>query len=152
MNSVSQYESTIWSSLIITVAAAAYFFGKVFGALADGTPLEPGQIARLGLGVVVILVAVEIAFQVAMTAWCRGEPQTDERDRLIAAKATRNAYYVLVTGLVLLIGHLGIQSLFGRGPWLTLDTTTTVTLLVLALVVAEVAQFTSRIFYYRRGP
>ena len=83
--------------------------------------------------------------------WCKGKPQTDERDRLIAARATRNAYYVLVTGLFMLIGHLRIQSLIGRGPWLALDTATTVTLLVFALVVAEVAQFASRIFYYRRG-
>lgn len=151
MNSVSQYESTIWSSLIITVAAAAYFFSKVFGAILAGAPLGPGEIARLGLAVVVILVAVEIAFKVAMTALCKGEPQTDERDKLIAAMATRNAYYVLVIGLFTLIGHLGLQSLFGRSAGLTLDTTTTVTFLVFALVIAEVAQFASRIFYYRRG-
>ena len=152
MNSVSQYESTVWSSLIVTLAAAAYFFGKVFGAFAAGVPMDPAGIARLGLGLVVILVAVEIAFQVAVTAWCKSEPQVDERDRLIAAKATRNAYYVLVTGLFMLIGHLGLQSLFGRGPGLTLDTVTTVVLLVLVLVVAEIGQMASRIFYYRRGP
>lgn len=152
MNSVSQYESTVWTSLIVTLAAAAYFFGKVFGAFAAGAPLEPSQVARLGLSVVVILVAVEIAFQVAVTAWCKGEPQVDERDRLIAAKATRNAYYVLIAGLSMLIGHLGLQSLFGQGPGLTLDTATTVVLLVLVLVVAEIGQMGSRIFYYRRGP
>lgn len=151
MNSVSQYESTVWSSLIITVAAAVYFFGKVFGALGAGAAMGPGEVARLGLAIVVILVAVEIAFQLAVTAWCKGEPQVDERDRLIAAKATRNAYYVLVTGLFMLIGQLGLQSLFGRGPGLTLDTVTIVILLVLVLVVAEVAQMASRIFYYRRG-
>jgi hypothetical protein len=152
MNSVSQYESTVWSSLIVTLAAAAYFFGKVFGALAAGAPLEPSQVARLGLAIVVILVAVEIAFQLMVTAWCKSAPQVDERDRLIAAKATRNAYYVLVTGLFMLIGHLGLQSLFGRGPGLTLDTVTTVVLLVFVLVVAEIGQMASRIFYYRRGP
>ena len=57
MNSVSQYGSTIWSSLIITLAAAAYFFGKVLVALAEGAPLEPGEIARLGVAFVIILVA-----------------------------------------------------------------------------------------------
>lgn len=151
MNSVSQYESTIWSSLIITIAAAAYFFSKVFGAMAEGAPLDPGQIARLGFAVVVILVAVEVAFQVAMTVWCRRQPQTDERDRLIAAMATRNAYYVLITGLFLLIGHLGVQALTGWAPVLVLDTPTTVIFLVFAVVIAEVAQFVSRILYYRRG-
>jgi len=152
MKSVSQYESTVWTSLIVTVAAALYFFGKVFGALGAGMTLDPAGIARLGLGLVVILVAVEIAFQLAVTAWCKGEPQVDERDRLIAAKATRNAYYVLIAGLSMLIGHLGLQSLFGRGPGLTLDTVTIVVLLVLVLVLAEIGQMASRIFYYRRGP
>lgn len=151
MNTVSQYESTIWSSLIITVASAAYFFGKVFGAIAAGAPLEPSQIARLGLAIVVILVAVEVAFKVAMQIWCRRSPQTDERDRLIAAKAMRNAYYVLLTVVFLLIGHLGAQSLLGWVPGLMLDTPTTVIFLVLAIVIAEVVHFTSRIFYYRRG-
>lgn len=151
MRNMSQLESTIWSSLIVTVAAAAFFFGKVFSAIAAGTPLEPGRVALLGLAVIFILTAIEVAFQVTVQIWCKGEPQTDERDRLIAAKSARNAYYVLITLLFMLIGHLGLQALLGKGPWLTLDTTTTVVMLVFALVVAEVSHYASRIVYYRRG-
>ncbi len=151
MKNISAYESTIWSSLIITVAASLYFFAKVFGALAAGTPLDLPAIVRLGAAVVVILVAVELAFKVAVSAWCKGELQTDERDRLIAAKSARNGYYVLIVVQFLLIGHLGMQSLFGRGPWLTMDAPTLLTFMVFALVLAEITHFSSRIVYYRLG-
>ena len=151
MTPVSQYESTIWSSLIVTVAAAAYFFSKVFGAELDGESLTVAAIARLGFAVVVVLTAVEIAFQVALTAWCRGEPQTDERDRLIAAKAVRNAYYVLVTSLFVLIGHAGLASLFGYIDEMSIGMPMVITLAVFVLVVAEVTHYSSRIYYYRRG-
>jgi hypothetical protein len=148
---LSSYESTIWSSLIITVAASVYFFGKVFGAIAAGAPLGVAEIARLGLAIVVLIVAVEIAFQVALAAWCRGEPQTDERDRLIAAKSARNAYYVLVTGLFILIGHAGLASLFGYIDRVRLDLPMAIVLGVFVLVVAEIAHYGSRIAYYRLG-
>lgn len=151
MKNISAYESTIWSSLIITVAASLYFFGKVFGALAAGTPLDLPAIVRLGAAVVVILVAVELAFKVAVSAWCKGELQTDERDRLIAARSARNGYYVLIVVQFLLIGHLGMQSPFERGPWLTIDAPTLLTFMVFALVLAEITHFSSRIVYYRLG-
>lgn len=152
MRNISAYESTIWSSLIITVAASVYFFGEVFGAIVAGTPLGMPAIVRLGAGIVVILVAVEVAFQVAVYTWCKGkEPQTDERDHLIAAKSARNGYYMLIFGQFMLIGHLGIQTLIGRGPWITADAPTLVTFMIFALVVAEITHFSSRIIYYRLG-
>jgi hypothetical protein len=151
MKNISAYESTIWSSLIITVAASVYFFGKVFGAYADGTPLGVEEIARLGLAMVVIIVAIEVAFNIAMTVWCKGEPQTDERDELIAAKAARNAYYVLVTGIIMLIGHAGLASLLGYIDDLLLDLPLAIVMGIFALVVAEVTHFISRIVYYRIG-
>lgn len=100
---------------------------------------------------VVILVAVELAFKVAVSAWCKGELQTDERDRLIAAKSARNGYYVLIVLQFVLIGHLGIHSLFGGGLWLTMDAPTLLTFMIFALVLAEIAHFSSRIVYYRVG-
>lgn len=151
MKNMSAYESTIWSSLIITVAASVYFFGKIFGAYAAGAPLGVDEIARLGLAMVVIIVAIEIAFQVATTVWCRGEPQTDERDTLIAAKSASNAYYVLVTGLVLLLGHAGLAALLGYIDELRLDLPLAIVMGIFVLVVAEVVHYASRIWFYRRG-
>lgn len=151
MSPVSQYESTIWSSLIVTVAASVYFFGKVFGALAAGSPLGMTEIFSLGTAIVVILIAVEIAFQVTLRSWCKSEPQTDERDALIATKSTRNAYFLLVTSQFLFIGHLGIQAMLDVGPYLTMDVPTMITFMVFALVLAEVVHLSSRIWYYRRG-
>jgi fatty acid desaturase len=99
----------------------------------------------------VVIVAVEIAFRVALTAWCRGAPQTDARDRLIAAKAARNAYYVLVTGLFILIGYAGLASLIGYIDQVRLDVPMAIVLGVFVLVVAEVVHYGSRILYYRFG-
>ena len=152
MKSISAYESTIWSSLIITVMASIYFFGKVFGALAADAPLDMSATLRLGLAIVIILVAVEVAFRIAMHAWCRGkEPQTDERDALIAAKSARNAYYTLIVCQFLLIGHLAMESMFGREPLLAIHTASLVAFMVFAIVIAEITHFSSRIVYYRIG-
>lgn len=151
MKSMSATESTLWSSLIVMVAASVYFFGKVFGAMAAGVPLGAPEVARLALALVVILVATEIALNIAVTIACRGAPQTDERDNLIATKSARNAYYILITGISIVLGHLGIQALLGEGPWLSFDATTTVVFLAFALVIAEIGHFVSRIVYYRLG-
>lgn len=151
MTPTSQFESTIWSSLILTIGAATYFFSRVFGAWADGTPLGVAEMAELGLAMVVIIVAIEVAFQASMTIWCKREPQVDERDRLIAAKSARNGYYLLVGALVILIGHAGLASLLGYIDALRLDLPLAIALAVFALVVAEVGHYVSRIWYYRRG-
>lgn len=152
MKNISAYESTVWSSLIITVLASIYFFGKVFGALAAGTPLDMSQTIRLGVALVVVLIAVEIAFRIAMHAWCKGkEPQTDERDALIAAKSARNAYYTLIVCQFVLIGHLAMESLFGREPLLATHTASLVAFMIFAVVIAEITHFSSRIVYYRIG-
>lgn len=151
MKSFSAHEGTLWSSLIITVAASVYFFGEVFGAMAAGDPMAAGEIAKLGLALVVILVATEIALNIVVTIACRGEPQLDERDRIIATKAARNAYYILITGLFMVIGHAGIYALLGYAPAIEFNATNTVIFLVFALVVAEIAHFISRIVYYRLG-
>lgn len=151
MTSVSQYESTLWSSLIITVAASAYFFAKIFGAILADDPLSVAQVARLGLAIVIIIIAVEVAFSLVLHAWFRGEPQTDERDELIAAKSARNAYYVLITGIFILVGHAGIAALLGYIDALNLDVQMAITLAVFAMVVAEVTHYGSRIVYYRLG-
>ncbi len=151
MTPASQFEGTIWSSLIVTLGAATYFFSRVFGAWADGAQLGVAEMARLGLAMVVIIVAIEIAFNVAITVWCRSEPQTDERDALIAAKSARNGYYILVSVIVILIGHAGLASLLGYMDALRLDLPMAIALAIFALVVAEIAHYASRLWYYRRG-
>ncbi|MCA1798447.1 MAG: hypothetical protein LC632_03035 [Xanthomonadaceae bacterium] len=149
MRNLSNHESGIWSSLFIIVLTSVYFFSKVLGAMAAGTPLPVDELYRLGLALVFIIVAAEIALQVTLAIACRKKERTDERDALIAAKGARNAYYVLVTGLALLGGHAALNRIFGRG--LEIDLSTAIVFVLLALVIAEIFHFASQLYYYRRG-
>jgi hypothetical protein len=150
---LSFQEKSVWVSLAVIVAAYGFYFAKVVQA--------PGMSAQdtLGLlaGLVLLIIIVEIALHIALAVWRRPEP-ADERDRLIAAKAARNAYAVVLVGLFAAAG----QSLFanlagveigGAGPFdaPSLSAGFTVHMLVLAVATAEAVKYGSQLVYYRRG-
>lgn len=72
----------------------------------------------------------------------------DERDRLIATRASRNAYFVLFIGVLIMIGMIVAGDL-KNDPGIT--PVMSANLLLLAVVVAELVNFGSRLFYYRSG-
>jgi len=121
--SLSYQEKSIWGSLLATLI----IYGRYY---ASG--------AHSGLiGTVIALIIVEIVCQTVIAVAHRPEPK-DERDRLIAARAYRVAYLILVTGvLTILCVSEAIRP--------------TANTLFLALVVADVGKSITRLYYYRRG-
>ena len=122
MSMLSYQEKTIWSSLLVLVGASAYFFVAVFDGYLSGEPLTIAQIAPPLLSMILLIVAAEVALHVTLTL-CGQEEEKDERDVLVAAKAARNAYYLLITGLAVLGGHAAAAEVFAFGrmpgrPWL----------------------------------
>jgi hypothetical protein len=117
---LSYQEKSIWGSMIGTLLMCGYYFAT--GHLIFS---------------VVMLIVVEIIYNIALAIRSVPEPK-DERDRLIEAKAYRNAYLALVTGVVgnifvPLTPVVAAQIVFG------------------ALVASEVAKSVTQLYYYRKG-
>jgi hypothetical protein len=122
--------------VLSTAVVYAFYFWR---AVAMGSA-EPWRAGGLFVEAVILLVALQIAGQIAIAIRTRPEPD-DERDRLIATAATRNAYWVLVVGAW---GVIGVAVL-------SLGTFWSVHAMLLAIVLAELTRWGSQLFYYRHG-
>ena len=117
---LSYQEKSIWGSLIATLIV----YGRYFAAGSHGL-----------VGTIIVLVIIQIVCQSAIAIVSKPEP-ADERDRLIAAKACRNGYFLLVTGVIACMNigiNLGVNAL------------------LLALVVSEIGKSITQLYLYRRG-
>jgi hypothetical protein len=169
---MSQQERASWASLVVNAFIGILYFCVVFGMPGDSHLLGPGMaifIVPLIIAAVIALVSSELVLR-----WIQrragDDParreKLDERDRLINLRAGRNAYVVLVVaiGTVLtLIAMTGWSQSWGwpvsqapdtvalrmvRGP---LTGPVIAQLLLLALTLAALCRYLTRIVSYRRG-
>jgi hypothetical protein len=131
-------ERRLWLSFVSTVVIFGYYLVRAL-TIGEG---HPGELLGLFISVVVLQVAVAIVGEVVMVLRGRELPQRrDERDRKIALRAARNAYYVLIGGVwCALAAALLPVGAFWYGH-----------VLLVGFVVAELARFGSQLVYYRRG-
>lgn len=135
-------ERTAWLSLIaMLVAFTPYFAGVKAGWIVFGRMPDLHL-----LGCYVAVVAVQVAILAAGTAYLRlkfsaeaTEP-ADERDRAIALRSMRIAYYVLLTGAILVGCVMPFRSVG----------TEIVNAALFMIVVAELAHYGVMVFSYRR--
>lgn len=146
---LSFQEKSVWVSLIAIVVVFGYHFSEVFGTT---EVITSGDFVVRLIGVIIMLVVIEIALHILIAV---SEIQDaadggamDERDRLIATRASRNAYFVLFIGVLIMIGTIVAGDL-KNDPGIT--PVMSANLLLLAIVVAELVNFGSRLFYYRSG-
>ena len=92
---------------------------------------------------IVVRIIIQIVFHIINAIATREEkvPVTDERDKLITLKATRNSYYVFTSGFVLSVMSLALgMPVYG---------------IFIAFVatglLAEIIDNGSQIYYYRKG-
>ena len=137
--SLSYREKSIWGSLVITLVVYGYYFAGVFNSS------RPAKINREALAplilAVAIIVALEVGYQLVIAVASRVEPK-DERDILIEGKAYRNAYFLLVASLFML---MGVMVLIGMTKFLTVN------LMLFSVVMAEIVKSLTQLFLYRRG-
>lgn len=149
MDNFSFREKSTLGSLIILVGISAYYFAHVFKTV--GVDSAAYDLAGLGISLLVGMVILEIVFHAVIAAAAPAEANeaSDERDRLIAAKAGRNGGVTLATGAFLIVGHIMSNSFFGWQEWIT--PFITANLILLAMVIAQVVEYVSQLIYYRRG-
>ncbi len=92
---LSFQEKSLWLLLVSLVGTFSFYFLSVLPM--DVVNVLPQQVVLFVLAVV-LLVLTQIAGHIVIVVVDR-RADTDERDRLIKLKGTRNAAYVLATGI-----------------------------------------------------
>ncbi|MBL9069245.1 MAG: hypothetical protein JNM03_04565 [Sphingopyxis sp.] len=134
-------EKKAWLMLVAMVLAYSLYFGLILA----GHPAGSDRFAMLWLfgtiaatqAIVVIVGHIWLAIAARETAQAR----IDERDRAIAARGTRVAYYVLLTGTII----VGVIMPFSDPPMHIVNTA------LFAVVVAETIGLLVVVTSYRRG-
>jgi hypothetical protein len=129
-------EKTLWATLIATAAIYLHYFIRVL-QIGDG---DPGRVAGLFIGTVIVMIVVQIVVTAALAIHRRPE-RVDERDRGYALLATRVSYYVLMTGVwvALTVGALQLGAFWVVHAGLA------------AIVLGELARCGVQVYLYRRG-
>ncbi|GGO97450.1 hypothetical protein [Stakelama pacifica] len=138
-------EKLAWLTLAVMLMTYSVYFLMVALWIAPAPPQGAAMLHMLVLfaGVTVVqavLVAIGAAL-LAVRARADGEERADERDRAIARRGTHIAYYVLMTGMVL----VGLVMPFGEARWKIVNAA------LLALVLAEATRHAVVVLSYKRG-
>lgn len=152
---MSYRERSAWISLVTTLGVWGWYFVVLARSFARGEA-DGARFVGLFIGCVVAIVALSIVLAIAdaVRAPKESEAPADERERLIALRATGMAFPVLSV-LVLTVAAAS-PILAGLGPSIFADdplgevTLLTANGVLLAVVVAEVVRSGGQILLYRR--
>ena len=133
-------EKSAWITLVLLIAFGVYFVevAKPLLGYAAHVSYFP-----LFLVLVAAIVIVEIALHVfiAIRSPQDARAPRDERERLIAQRATARAYFWLLAGAFVAIGSIHL----GAGPLVLAHC------VLFAVWLAELARHASLLYYYRHG-
>lgn len=130
-------EKSLWLMLVTLIASFGFYFLAVLPP--GATDVLPQQVVFFVLAIV-MLVIVQIVGHILIAITDR-RTDTDERDRLIELKGTRNASYVLATGVF-----------FALCAGLVTDGNFVFTHLLLAFwVLSQLVEIGSQLVLHRRG-
>lgn len=134
---LSFQEKSLWLMLVSLVVAFSFYFMTVLPT--HGAEVMPHQVVLFVLAVVMLVIMAIVGH--ILIALVDRRARTDERDRLISLKGSRNAGFVLATGVftalctaVLVKGNFAFTHV-----------------LLASWVLAQLVEIGSQLFLYRRG-
>ncbi|MCC9075671.1 hypothetical protein FKZ61_006030 [Litorilinea aerophila] len=130
-------------SLVITASAAAYYIANMWPMrpIALANDAIPAGYGGLVLGTVILIILAQIVLQAVLAIGAGSTPAPTAHERNAAMKANRNAYPVLVTGLLAAVGSVFLQELT---PFCTAN------IAILSFMAAEMVRLGSQLVYARR--
>ncbi|WP_147291822.1 hypothetical protein [Alteromonas aestuariivivens] len=149
-------EKSAWISFICTIGIFGYYFVELM-ALSGSDTGQTRTAALWLLGKILIMsVVVESVFHgmLAVANPSGAQMNGDERDRHIEQKANQYGYYVLSTGVIIVIGRMVVLEVFpgfdeARSslaiPMLTMH------MLMFSFVLSELTRFGAQILMHRWG-
>ena len=134
---LSFQEKSLWFMFVSLVAAFGFYFTTVLPTATLDVMPHQVMVFVLAVGLLVIM---QIVGHIVIAIVDR-HSATDERDRLIGLKSTRNAAYVLATGVFLAL----CAALVMQGNFVFMH------VLLGAWVLAQLVEIASQLYLYRRG-
>jgi len=140
---MSYREKVEWLYLIaFVVTYVPYFALAVLDPPAAGELPNLPQLGRFGATAVAQMLILAVGFAVLrLRTPADDRGPADERDREIERRSLRYAYFVLITGMIL----VGVVMPFTEGGWQIVNAA------LFAIVVAELVQHGLAVRAYRRG-
>jgi len=135
--SLSFHEKSLWLIFLSLFGIFAFYFGAVLPFKSPN--LEPQHVTAFAVALCA-LVLTQIAGHIVI-AIMDHRTETDERDRAIALKGTRNAAYVLSAGVFLTL----CTALFIDGNLVFTH------ILLAGWVLSQLVEYGSQLVLYRRG-
>lgn len=134
-------EKTAWVSLV-SFAVVFFLFVRNAAQVFAGTPTL-GPTPQLLLLAALIVVSVGLRVAIAIRSPKDARTPKDERERLIALKSTRPAFFVLLTSVLLSVGtvHLPLHGLQLRVMMLAV---------MMSITLAGIVKFATEVALYRR--
>lgn len=127
-------------SLIVILIIGAYYTSNMLAMLA-GSEGTPDGALNLAITALVLFIVVEATLQIVLFIGAGRIEKRTQRDDIITARASRNAYIVLTVGVFATVA--GMITGFSQFEL--------VNVLLMAFLLAEIVKFGSQLLYYRRA-
>jgi len=137
-------EKSAWITFILLLIVFGFYFVNFGMAFFAGVRLQNGigLFVLFGLLVAAIIIAeIVLHIIVAVRSPADAKSPQDERERLIALKAKRPAYFVVVSTAFCSIGLMHV----GGGAWALANG------ILFSIWLGELTNYGAQIYYYRRG-
>lgn len=157
---MSYKERSTWISLAILIYIWLEYFLELF-SLHAASQLTVETVNSLLLAVVMKTIVLEILLQITLAIIDNKDANysADERDILINLRGSRYAYGILSVGALLTVLYtvfptLSTLAIFPSKELLSIDLPNeykVMHFIIIFALVAEIAKFSTQLFFYRRG-
>ncbi|MDO6445749.1 hypothetical protein Q4493_08190 [Colwellia sp. 1_MG-2023] len=157
---MSYKERSTWISLAILIYIWLEYFLALFSLNAN-SQLTVETVNSLLLAVVIKTIVLEILLQITIAIIDNKDADysADERDILISLRGSRYAYGILSVGALLTVLYtvfptLSTLAIFPSKELLAIDLPNeykVMHFIIIFALVAEIAKFSTQLFFYRRG-
>lgn len=128
-------EKSAWVMAIVLIVVGAYYVKLV--AVDD---VEPAA-AAIPFVLIAVILSVAAQIMLAVTSPSEAASSADERERIVADKAARFSFYVLVIGVLVGLGQFMIDADGGQLFHLVLT----------CLILSQIAEYGAQVFLLRRA-
>jgi hypothetical protein len=134
-------EKSAWVTVVLLMGFGFYFVEVGSHWLNPMRPHENYFELFILLVIAIVILQTASHIVIAIRSPRDAKAPLDEREHLIALRATRPAFFVLLVGAFLSIGTMHL----GASTWMLAHC------VLFAIWVAELTRFGTQIYYYRRG-
>ncbi len=147
---MSKQEMYAWTSFLFSLALLGYY-GLTALELPPGAVGYAGAMKGVFLKVIGLALLVELVLELSRYFTTRGTEE-DERDRMIAFRGYRNAYFFVMVTLISLAGNVWLSDFLSREAgervFLALPFVTAHALVVIILL-AQIVKTSTQLYHYR---